>query len=133
MKIETKRECCRHMEDFIRINKHIHIQDRCSKCGYTQHIEGFRCPASGFQCKHCHKFGYFSSLCYKKKESEYKRDTRKPRAHQLMVGRASAQDLVCSQSDASFSSSDDSFCLQMQVKSTQMQQKCKQHSIWLRI
>ena len=26
------------------------------------------------------------SLCYKKKESEYKRESRKPKAHQLMVG-----------------------------------------------
>ena len=82
-------------------------EDRCSKYGDIQHIEGFICLASRFQCKHCHKFGYFSSLCYKKKESEYKRDTRKPRAHQLMVGRASAQNLQCSQSDASFSSNDE--------------------------
>ena len=35
-----------------------------------------------------------------------------------MVGRASAQGPLCDQSDASLSSSDDSFCLQMQVKST---------------
>ena len=40
-----------------------------------------------------------------------------------MVGRASPQDSVCSQSDASFSSSDDSFCLQMQVKSAQPETK----------
>ena len=90
-----------------------------------------RCLVSRFQCKHCHKFGHFSSLCYKKKESEYKRDKSKPRAHQLMVGRASAQGSVCSQSDASFSSSDDSFCLQIQVKSTQPETKmqAKQHLV----
>ena len=40
-----------------------------------------------------------------------------------MVGRASAQGPLCDQSDASFSSSDDSFCLQMQVKSTQAETK----------
>ena len=48
------------------------------------------------------------------KESEYKKNTRRPKAHQLMVGRASA---VGGQSHASYSSSKDSFCLQMQVKS----------------
>ena len=55
-----------------------------------------------------------------KNKSEYKKHTRKPRAHQLMVGRASA---VCGQSDASYSSSEDSFCLQMQVKSAQTKTK----------
>ena len=87
-------------------------EDRCNKCGNSPHVEGFRCPASRYQCKNCHKFGHFSSLCYKKKESEYKRESRKPRAHQLMVGRASAQGPLCDQSDASLSSSDNSFCLQ---------------------
>ena len=100
--------------------EHTSFEDRCSKCGDTQHIEGFRCPASRYQCKHCHKFGHFSKLCYKKEESEYKKNTRKPKSHQLMVGRASA---VCGQSDASYSSSEDSFCLQMQVKSAQEKTK----------
>ena len=40
-----------------------------------------------------------------------------------MVGRASTQDLLCYKSDASFSSSDESFCLQIQVKSTQAETK----------
>ena len=97
-------------------HEHTSPEDRCSKCGDTSHIEGFRCPASRFQCKQCQKFGHFSKLCYTKTESGYKKNTRKPRAHQLMIGRASA---VCGQSDASFSSSEDSFCLQMQVKSAQ--------------
>ena len=95
-------------------------EDRCNTCGNSSHVDGFRCPASRYQCKN---FGHFSSLCYKKKESEYKRVSRKPRAHQLMVGRASAQDSLCGQSDASLSSSEDSFCIQMQVKSTQAENK----------
>ena len=90
--------------------EHTSFEDRCSKWGDTPHIEGFRCPASRFQCKHCHKFGHFSKLCYKEREPEYKKYTRKPKAHQLMVGRASA---VSGQSDASYSSSEDSFCLQI--------------------
>ena len=100
--------------------EHTSPEDRCNKCGDTSHVEGFRCPASRFQCKHCHKFRNFIKLCYKKNESEYKKNTRQPKALQLMVGRASA---VCGQSDVSFSSSEDSFCLQMQVKSAQAKTK----------
>ena len=88
-------------------------ENRCTKCGHSPHVEGCRCPASRFQCKHCHKYGHFSKLCYKKHGSEHKKNIR-PKAHQLMVGRASA---LADHSDASYSSSKDSFCLQMQFKS----------------
>ena len=40
-----------------------------------------------------------------------------------MVGRASAQGPLCDQWDASLSVSDDSFCLHMQMKSTQAETK----------
>ena len=40
-----------------------------------------------------------------------------------MVGRASTQGPLSDQSDTSLSSSDDSFCLQMQIKSTQAETK----------
>ena len=67
-------------------------EDRCTRCGDTPHIEGFRCPTSIPQCKYCHKFGHFSHLCFKKKqESEYKRSSRKPKTHQIMVGRYSTE------------------------------------------
>ena len=39
-------------------------KDRCSKCGDSAHVEGFQCPAKKFQCKACHRFGHFTSLCY---------------------------------------------------------------------
>ena len=42
-------------------------RDRCSKCGDTAHIEGFQCPAKNYQCKACHKFGHFTSMCFQKK------------------------------------------------------------------
>ena len=45
---------------------------RCSKCGESAHVEGFQCPAKKFQCKACHKFGYFTSLCYQKKQAPFK-------------------------------------------------------------
>ena len=108
-------------------------EDRCNKCGDSPHVEGFRCPASRYHCKNCHKYGHFRSSCYKKKESEYKGESSKPCPHQLMVGRASTQDSLCGQSDACFSSSDDSFCLQMQVKSTQAKTSYQHHSIWSQI
>ena len=37
-------------------------KDRCSKCGNSAHVEGFRCPAKKFQCKACHKFGHLTNL-----------------------------------------------------------------------
>ena len=52
---------------------------------------------------------------FQEKWSEPKNNIRKPKAHQLMVGTASAKG---DQSDASYSSSEDSFCLQMQAKYT---------------
>ena len=44
-----------------------HKRDRCSKCGDSKHVEGFKCPSRKFQCKTCNKYGHFTSLCYKKK------------------------------------------------------------------
>ena len=59
--------------------------------------------------------GISANLCFKKNGSELKQNIRKPKAQQLMVGTAS---VIGDQSDASYSSSDDSFCLQMQAKYT---------------
>ena len=64
--------------------------------------------------KYCHKYGHFIKICFKTNRSEPKNNIRKPKAHQLMVGTAS---VIGDQSDASYSSSDDSFCLQKQAKS----------------
>ena len=96
------------------LQEHTSSENRCTKCGDSPHIEGFRCSASRFQCKNCHKYGHFSKLCFKKNGSEPKNNIRKPKAHQLMVGTAS---IIGDQSDASYSSSEDSFCLQIQAKS----------------
>ena len=59
--------------------KHAHqSKDRCSKCGGDSvHVEGFQCPAKKFQCKACHKFGHFTSICYQKKQAPFK--PRKPK------------------------------------------------------
>ena len=100
--------------------EHTNSENRCTKCGDSLHIEGFKCPASIYQCKYCHKYGHFSKLCFKMNGSEHKKNIRRPKAHQLMVGTAST---ISDQSDASYSSSEDSFCLQMQVKSTKEKSK----------
>ena len=64
-------------------------KSRCSTCGDTTHLEGFQCPAKKYQCKACHKFGHFTSMCYQKKQAYSK--NRKPKAHQLQAGIGHAQ------------------------------------------
>ena len=62
-------------------------KDRCSKCGDSTHLEGFQCPAKRYQCKRCHKFGHFTSLCFMKgqpKQAYHK--SHKPKAIQLTAG-----------------------------------------------
>ena len=59
-------------------------KDKCSKCGDSIHVEGFHCPAKKFQCKACHRFGHFTSLCYQKKQAPFK--PRRPKTHQLQAG-----------------------------------------------
>ena len=86
--------------------------ERCQKCGDSNHIEDFQCPAKKFQCKSCHKYGHFTSLCYQKKQASFK--PRKPKAHMLQAGAVYACDnkSICSHSE-DCSSSDESFCLQV--------------------
>ena len=110
--------------------EHTSSENRCTKCGDSLHIEGFQCPTSRFQCKHCHKYGHFSKLCFKKNGSEPKNNIRKPNAHLLMVGTAS---VIGEQSDASYSSSDDSFCLQYKPSLQKITPRRTIHIIWLPI
>ena len=92
--------------------------ERCDKCGDSKHIEGFQYSACKYQCKKCHRFGHFSSLCYKKQEF-YKKRPRSPKAYQLTSGRLSAQDnSICSHPNDN-SSSDEPFCLQMKLQDEQ--------------
>ena len=92
-------------------------KDRCSKCGDSTHVEGFQCLAKTFQCKACHKFGHFTSLCYQRKQAPFK--SRKPKVHQLQAGTVYAKEsVICSQSEDD-SSSKDSFCLQVKLRCKQ--------------
>ena len=58
--------------------------NKCTRCGDTLHAKGFQCPARKVQCKICHKFGHFTTVCYQESQqpsSSFK--TRKPKAEQL--------------------------------------------------
>ena len=95
-------------------------KDRCSKCGDSKHIEGFKGPAGKFQYKTCNKCGHFTSLCFKKKVSFMSRTSK---VYQLQAGVVYTQeDSICGQS-GDLTSSDDSFCLQVKIQCTQANTK----------
>ena len=98
-------------------------EGRCHKCGDSKNILGFQCSTRKYQCRNCHKFGHFSSMCYRKQES-FKKRPRSPKAYQLTSGRLSAQDnsMYRNLSDSS-SSEDESFCLQMKAQTIQANDK----------
>ena len=103
---------------------HNNQEERCHKCGDTPHIQGFRCPVSRCQCKHCSKIGHFSHLCFKKKQANtYKKGPRNPKAYQLQIGRYFTEDSLHKPEDTDVSESKDSICLQMQIKKPQADQK----------
>ena len=89
-------------------------KSRCSKCGDTVHIEGFQCPAKKYQCKACHKFGHFTSMCYQKKQAPSKH--RKPKVHQLQAGRRHVHGSASYYHSDDDSTSEESFCLQIKIK-----------------
>ena len=97
----------------------LNSDDRCQKCSDPNHIEGFQCLAHKYQCRYCHRFGQFSSLCYKKQESFKNTGSRSPRVHQLRVGQVyMTYSSICGQSGEN-TSSDESFCLQMKLQAKQ--------------
>ena len=58
--------------------------DKCIRCSDTSHVKGFQCPATKFQCKVCHKFSHFTSVCYQKnQQTSGTFIPRKSKAHQL--------------------------------------------------
>ena len=52
------------------------------------------------------------------------KSSRNPKAHQLMVWKYSTEGPLNDQADTSLTSSKDSFCLQMQLKSMQAEKQC---------
>ena len=95
--------------------------DKCTRCGDTLHAKGFQCPARKFQCKVCHKFSHFTTVCYQKSQGQHSSNSfqsRKPKAQQLHMGALyTHHDADRSDSD---SEKEDTFCLQMKIHRTQI-------------
>ena len=70
-----------------------------------------------YQCKACHKFGHFTSMCYQKKHAYSK--PRSPKAHQLQAGTVYACNNMPHDHLDDDNTADDSFCLQMKIKCKQ--------------
>ena len=84
------------------------------------HAKGFQCPARKSQCKICHKFGYFTTVCYQKSQqpsSSFK--TRKSKAQKLQAG-ALYTHHDADRSGSELSDTEESFCLQMKIQKTQV-------------
>ena len=95
--------------------------DKCNRCSGTSHAIGFQCPARKFQCKICHKFGHFTSVCYQKGPGHHPSSltqSRKPKAQQLCAG--ALYTLHDAESSAYESGLEDTFCLQMKFHRTRI-------------
>ena len=90
--------------------------DKCTRCGDTLHAKGFQCPARKLQCKICHKFGHFTTVCYQKSQGQQSSNSfqsRKLKAQQLHTGALyTHHDADRSDPD---SEKEDTFCLQMKI------------------
>ena len=95
--------------------------EKCNRCGDTPHAKGFQCQARRFQCKICHKFGHFTSVCFQKSQGQHSSNSfhaRKPKAQQLHVGALyTLHDAGSSEYD---SGPEENFCLQMKVHTTRI-------------
>ena len=116
----TRPQTLPHPTNPLIYRNHIAFSNKCTRCGDTLHAKGFQCPARKFQCKICHKFVHFTTVCYQKDQqpsSSFK--TRKPKAHQLHAG-ALYTHHDAGQSGSDSSDTEDSFCLQMKIYKTQI-------------
>ena len=95
--------------------------ERCNRCSDTPHAKGFQCQARKFQCKICHKFGHFTSVCFQKSQGQHSSNSfhaRKPKAQQLRAGALyTLQDTGSSTDDSDI---EEHFCLQMKVHRTRI-------------
>ena len=93
--------------------------DKCNRCSDTPHAKGFQCQARKFQCKICHKFGHFTSVCFQKSKGQHSSNSfhpRKPKAQQLCAGALyTLQDAESSEYE---SGPEDTFSLQMKIHRT---------------
>ena len=85
------------------------------KWSYSSH-RGIPVSIQKNQCKTCHKFGHFTSLCFQKKQASSK--PRRPKAHQWQAGTVYAKESALYDHSEEDSTSEDSFCLQVKIKCT---------------
>ena len=117
----TEHQTSKKPFDLRNMNKQ---SDRSLRCGDTMHTKGFQCSAKKFQCKVCHKFGHFTTVCYQKnQQTSNSFKPRKPKAHQLRAGALYTHQYGHSNVSEE-SRIDELFCLQMKVQNTQL--KCQQ-------
>ena len=94
---------------------------KCNRCSDTPHAKDFQCQARKFQCKICHKFGHFTSVCFQKSQGQQSSNSfhaRKLKAQQLCAGALyTLQDAGSSEYD---SDPEEKFCLQMKVHRTRI-------------
>ena len=104
--------------NMLRLEAH---SEKCNRCSDTPHAKGFQCQARKFQCKICHKFGLFTSVCFQKSQGQHSSNSfhaRKPKAQQLCAGALyTLQDAGSSEYD---SDPEENFCLQMKVHRTRI-------------
>ena len=93
--------------------------EKCNRCSDTPHAKGFQWQARRFQCKICHKFGHFTSVCFQKCQGQHSSNffhARKPKAQQLCAG--ALYTLHNAGSSEYDSDPEENFCLQMKVHRT---------------
>ena len=93
--------------------------NKCNRCSNTPHAKGFQCPSRKYQCKICHKFGHFTSVCFQKSQGQHSSNSfhaRKPKAQQLHAG--AFYTLHDAESSKYESGLEDTFCLQMKIHRT---------------
>ena len=95
--------------------------NKCNRCSNTLHAKGFLCPARKFQCKICHKFGHFTTVCYQKSQGQHSSSSfqsRKPKAQQILMG--ALYTLHDADSSEYESEIEDTFCLQLRIHRTRI-------------
>ena len=85
-------------------------KDQYNKCGNWTHAQGFQYPAKKYQCKVCHKYGHFSSLCYQKRIKLTTKTAKETQRHINWM---------------------QSFCLQLQVQWNQVKGKKISNPVYL--
>ena len=83
---------------------------------YSSH-RGIPGSSKKYQCKACHKFGHFASMCFQKKQANFK--PRRPKVHQLEAGAVYVKGSASYDHLDEDSTSEDSFCLQVKIKCNQ--------------